>query len=61
MNARDGMKRLREERRMYHMCIRCGKMLPKDHTFRTCFNCRLRERKRAQQHRTKVKNLAEKT
>lgn len=39
MNARDGMRRLRAERRMYGMCARCGARLESGYTLRTCQKC----------------------
>lgn len=43
MNARDGMRRIREERRRYHLCIRCGKRLPREYKRKTCTKCLKRE------------------
>lgn len=39
MNARDGMRRLRAERRMYGMCMRCGERLESGYMLRTCPKC----------------------
>ena len=39
MNARDGMRRLRDERRMYGMCVRCGARLESGYMLRTCPKC----------------------
>jgi hypothetical protein len=39
MNARDGMRRLREERRKYHLCLKCGCRLGKDYKRKTCPKC----------------------
>lgn len=44
MNARDGMRRLREERRKYHMCIKCGCRLEQNYKRKTCPRCLERER-----------------
>ena len=46
MNARDGMRRLRAERRAYGLCIRCGMRLPKNYSYRTCSRCRYKESSR---------------
>lgn len=39
MNACDGMRRLRTERRAYGLCIVCGQKLEKDTKFFRCPYC----------------------
>lgn len=52
MNARDGMRRLRAERREYGLCRVCGARLESGYVRRTCPDClkainaRARERRR---------------
>lgn len=40
MNARDGMRRLRVERRAYGLCLVCGKRLESGYVLKTCQYCR---------------------
>lgn len=40
MNARDGMRRLRAERREYGLCRVCGVRLESGYALRTCAACR---------------------
>lgn len=52
MNARDGMRRLRAERREYGLCIVCGARLESGYALRTCpefreiINARQRKQRR---------------
>ena len=39
MNAREGMQRLRDERRAYGLCVCCGIMLEKGYAFKRCPEC----------------------
>lgn len=43
MNARDGMQRLRNERRAYGLCVGCGKRLEKGYGLKNCPECLARE------------------
>lgn len=53
MNAREGMQRLRAERRIYGMCQRCGVRLEKGWPHLHCPECL--EKCREMYHRRKAK------
>ena len=46
MNARDGMRRLHAERRLYGLCVRCGVKLEAADPHMYCPECREAERQR---------------
>lgn len=59
MNARNGMRRLRAERRAYGLCIVCGQKLEKDSEFLTCTYCRAQLRAYERKKRIRKSNKTE--
>lgn len=57
MNARDGMRRLRAERRAYGLCIMCGNKLEDGTRFLRCAYCR--EQLRAYERKRRMINTDE--
>lgn len=55
MNAREGMQRLRDERRAYNLCSGCGAKLEKEYPRRNCPECLARYRIRDAKKRAKRK------
>lgn len=57
MNARDGMRRLRAERRARGLCLVCGQKLGKDSKFLRCPYClaQLRAYEQKRQMRKSIK------
>ena len=53
MNARDGMRRLRAERKEYGLCMICGKKLGSETKYVTCDACRDFQRKYRRGHKDK--------
>ena len=58
MNAREGMQRLRDERRAYRLCAGCGIKLENESAYRNCPECR--KRNAAYSRKYEAKRKAEK-
>lgn len=59
MNSRDGMRRLRAERRMYGLCMRCGARLESGYMLRTCPKCLELQRMKQKAARERKQNNGE--
>lgn len=56
MNARDGMRRLRDERKLYGLCVRCGKKLENGYKLRNCHECLATQRMKQKAARERKQN-----
>lgn len=59
MNARDGMRRLRAERKAMGLCGGCGAKLPEGYRWRMCDYCLAQKREYKRRYEQRRKDAAE--